>query len=139
MKTALPDMPLQPTSGAPSATLMRRFLRGLPWLFGIAAAVLFGTLFAASLGSDRGFVMMLQSTRLLFPTSNLEPPIATPVAWLLGSAYWVLVATIIGSVIASAGSIRKALSSIVVVVIVGSALQLALWLFGYRHVLRIEM
>lgn len=119
--------------------LLRRFTRGPPWLFGIAAVVLFGTLFAASLGSDRGFVMMLQSTRFLFPASNPEPPISTSVAWLLGAAYWGLVATIIGAVIGSAGRIRRALTSMVVVVILGSVLQLALWLFGYRRVLRIEM
>jgi hypothetical protein len=119
--------------------LFRATLRGLPWSFGVAAAIVFGTFFAASLRSNTGFEVMLQSIRLLFPTAGLQPPMPLSGEWLLSISYWVATAACVGVVVRVGGAIRKVLLTILVVAILGSILQLALWAVGYRFLLRLEM
>jgi len=117
--------------------LLWSVLRGLPWLFGIAVAIVFGFFFAVSLGSDEGFVLMLQGTRLIVPTAGLQPRL--PATGLLDVIYLVLIATCIGIVTLGRGWIQKALLSITVVVVLGVVVQVLLRLAGYRFVPQIEM
>ena len=114
-------------------------LRGLPWLFGIAVAIVFGMFFAASLENETGFVLMLKGSRLILPTAGLEPRLPIAGAWLLDVTYLVLTATCIGLVIGGRGWIEKALLSITAVGVLGVAVQVLLRIVGYRFVLQIEM
>lgn len=114
-------------------------LRGIPWLLGIAVAIVFGILFAGSLGSGTGFVFMLQSTRWIVPAADLQPPLSTAGTWLLQVAYLSLMTTSIGVVTRTPSWIRKVVLAITVVVVLGVVVQLLLRFVGYRYVLQIEL